>query len=183
MQTQLRHGGDLQGLIDSLDYIYGMGVRALYIAGGPMINQPWGADMYSPLDMTVLDAHNGDIAMWRKAVQAIHDKGMYVVLDNTVATMGDLIAFDGYLNESTPFRTDEHQVQWRNPKRQYHDFHFGNTYNQTCHYPRFWLETGFIVKNDVTDQFVGCYDSDFDQVRTGSSFASSCFMLTCSLVW
>jgi len=25
--TQLRHGGDVQGLIDSLDYIYGMGVR------------------------------------------------------------------------------------------------------------------------------------------------------------
>lgn len=166
MQTQLRHGGDLQGLIDSLDYIAGMGVKALYIAGGPMINQPWGADMYSPLDMTVLDAHNGDIAMWRKAVTAIHDKGMYVVLDNTVSTMGDLIAFDGFLNESTPFRSKEHQVQWRNPKRQYHDFHFGNEYNQTCHYPRFWLETGFIVKEDVTDRFTGCYDSDFNQVWT-----------------
>jgi alpha-1,3-glucan synthase len=25
--TQLRHGGDIQGLIDSLDYIHGMGVK------------------------------------------------------------------------------------------------------------------------------------------------------------
>jgi alpha-1,3-glucan synthase len=27
MSTQLRHGGDLQGLIDSLDYIQGMGIK------------------------------------------------------------------------------------------------------------------------------------------------------------
>ena len=164
MQTQLRHGGDLQGLIDSLDYIAGMGVRAIYIAGSPMVNAPWGADQYSPLDLTILDAHMGDMAMWRTAVQAIHDHGMYVILDNTVATMGDLIAFDGYLNSSTPFNTKEYTVGWRNPVKQYHDFHFGNKYNETCHYPRFWLETGFAVKNDVTDQFKGCYDSDFDQV-------------------
>lgn len=45
--NQLRHGGDLQGLIDSLDYIEGMGIKAIYIAGSPFINQPWGADSYS----------------------------------------------------------------------------------------------------------------------------------------
>src|SRR5579862_8837680 len=27
MQNQLRHGGDLQGFVDSLDYIQGMGIR------------------------------------------------------------------------------------------------------------------------------------------------------------
>lgn len=164
MQTQLRHGGDLQGLIDSLDYIQGMGVKAIYIAGSPMINAPWGADQYSPLDLTVLDQHMGDITMWRKATQAIHDRGMYVVLDNTVATMGDLIAFDGYLNASTPFLLTEHQVGWRDPTRQYYDFQFGNDYNKICHYPRFWLETGYTVLSDVTDQMNGCYNSEFDQV-------------------
>jgi len=45
--TQLRHGGDLQGLIDSLDYIKGMGVTGIYIAGSPFINQPWQSDSYS----------------------------------------------------------------------------------------------------------------------------------------
>lgn len=45
--TQLRHGGDLQGLIDSLDYIRGMGVTGIYIAGSPFINQPWQSDSYS----------------------------------------------------------------------------------------------------------------------------------------
>lgn len=45
--NQLRHGGDLQGLIDSLDYIQGMGIKVIYIAGSPFINLPWGVDSYS----------------------------------------------------------------------------------------------------------------------------------------
>ena len=89
---------------------------------------------------------------------------MIVMLDNTMATMGDLIAFDGFLNASVPFVTGEHEVQYRDPQRQYSDFEFGNAYNKTCDYPRFWLETGFPVGVDVTDQLVGCYDSEFDQV-------------------
>lgn len=87
---------------------------------------------------------------------------MRVVLDNTLATMGDLIGFDGYLNESAPFKLDEYNVVWKT-SRQYHDFQFGNTYNQTCDYPRFWNETGFPVDQSVRDSLHGCYDSDFDQ--------------------
>lgn len=93
------------------------------------------------------------------------------MLDNTMATMGDLIAFEGYLNTSVPFITIEHEVQYRDPQRQYSDFEFGNTYNKTCEYPKFWLETGFPVGADVTDQLVGCYDSEFDQV---SPYQPSC---------
>ena len=44
MQTQLRHGGDVLGLIDSLDYIQGLGMKAIYLAGSPMINLPWESD-------------------------------------------------------------------------------------------------------------------------------------------
>lgn len=45
--NQLRHGGDLEGLIDSLDYIQGMGIKVIYIAGSPFMNLPWGVDSYS----------------------------------------------------------------------------------------------------------------------------------------
>ena len=44
MQTQLRHGGDVSGLVDSLDYIQGLGMKAIYLAGSPMINLPWESD-------------------------------------------------------------------------------------------------------------------------------------------
>lgn len=38
--NQLRHGGDLDGLIDSLDYLQGMGIRGLYLAGSPFVCTP-----------------------------------------------------------------------------------------------------------------------------------------------
>jgi alpha-1,3-glucan synthase len=91
------------------------------------------------------------------------------MLDNTVATMGDLIAFEKYLNSSVPFSTAEHKVLYRDPTRQYHDFSFGNSYNDSCTYPKFWLETGFPVGSDVTDQLKGCYSSEFDQVSFPAS--------------
>ena len=50
------------------------------------MNQPWGADGYSPLDLTVLDHHFGTIATWRAAIDEIHRRGMYVLMDNTMAT-------------------------------------------------------------------------------------------------
>ncbi|KAK3693388.1 alpha amylase [Podospora appendiculata] len=160
--NQLRHGGDLQGLVDSLDYIQGMGVKAIYIAGSIFINQPWGSDSYSPLDMTLLDFHFGSVKQWQAAIDEIHKRGMYIIMEHTMATMGDLVGFEDYLNSSTPFVTEEFKAVWKSSRR-YADFSFGNEYNKTCDYPEFWLETGFPVGEDVTSQLKGCYDSDFDQ--------------------
>ncbi|KAK4501124.1 hypothetical protein PRZ48_006930 [Zasmidium cellare] len=167
--NQMRHGGDLQGLVDALDYIQGMGIKALYVAGSPFINQPWGYDAYSPLDLSLLDPHHGTLEMWRRAIEEIHARDMRIVLDNTIATMGDLIGFEGYLNESAPFTPKEYNVLWKS-SREYHDFSFGNTYNNTCEYPRFWNETGLPVDPSVREMLVGCYDSDFDQYGDTEAF-------------
>ena len=78
MGNQLRHGGDVQGLTDTLDYIQGMGMRGIYVAGSAFMNLPWAADSYSPVDLTLLDHHFGDIDAWRNAVTEIHKRGMYV---------------------------------------------------------------------------------------------------------
>ena len=50
---------------------------------------------YSPLDFSVLDPHWGTLADWQAAVDAIHARGMYIMADFTVGTMGDLIGFKG----------------------------------------------------------------------------------------
>jgi alpha-1,3-glucan synthase len=164
-QTQLRHGGDLQGLVDSLDYLQGMGIKGVYIAGSPFINFPWGADSYSPLDLTLLDQHYGNIKEWQNAVTEIHRRDMYIILDNTMSTMGDLLGAKGFLNSSTPFTLQEHDVVYRDPQRQYLDFKFSNAHNDSCEYPRLWFEDGFPVGKDVTDQLQGgCRASEFDQV-------------------
>lgn len=102
-------------------------------------------------------------------MNAIHDHGMYVVLDNTFATLGDLLGFEGYLNETAPFTLKEHEVEWKTDRR-YYDFEVSEQYNQTCEYPRFWLETGYPVGKDVTDQMVGCYAGEFDQYGDTEAF-------------
>lgn len=50
------------------------------------MNQPWGMDGYSALDTTLLDQHFGTIETWRRAINEIHDRNMYVIFDNTIAT-------------------------------------------------------------------------------------------------
>ncbi|KAK5655969.1 hypothetical protein OQA88_5107 [Cercophora sp. LCS_1] len=167
--NQLRHGGDLQGLVDSLDYIQGMGMKGIYIAGSPFINLPWGVDSYSPVDLTLLDMHYGTIKDWQDMVDAVHARGMYVMLDHTMSTMSDLLSFEGFENETTPFDVKEHRVNYKG-SRHYLDFQPSNNYLERCEYPRFWNETGFPVDASVHESLKGCYDSDFDQYGDTEAF-------------
>jgi alpha-1,3-glucan synthase len=169
LSNQLRHGGDIAGLIDSLDYLQGLGIRGLYVAGSPFLNQPWTADSYSPLDLTLLDFHFGTIDDWRTAIKEVHNRGMYIILDNTFATLGDLIGFEGYLNDSTPFTLNEHKTLWKSDRR-YLDFDISNEYNEKCDYPRFWNETGYRIESSYTDKMIGCYNSEFDQYGDTEAF-------------
>ncbi|TAQ86550.1 hypothetical protein B7494_g5112 [Chlorociboria aeruginascens] len=172
ISNQFRNGGDVKGLLDSLDYLHGMGIKGLYLAGSPHINQPWAADGYSPLDLTLLDHHFGNITAWQEAITQIHSRGMYVILDNTFATLGDLIGFDGYLNTSTPFSFTEHNAVWKSSRR-YHDFQVSDEYIPECTYPRFWDETGAMVGSNVTDRLAGCRKSEFDQMWLPSEHIQS----------
>jgi len=107
--NQMRHSGDVDGLVDSLDYIQGMGIKAIYLIESILINQPWAADSYSPLDLTLLDFHFGGVEGW-------------------------LIGFDSHLNDSTPFALQEHKAVWKTSRR-YMDFDIGNEYNKSGKYP------------------------------------------------
>ena len=169
--TQLRHGGDVKGLQDSLDYIEGMGFKGIYLVGSPFINFPWGSDAFSPLDLTLLDPHFATIAAWRECIDEMHSRGMYLLLDNTMATMGDLIGFEGYLNVSTPLNYHEHNAIWKT-SRQYHDFKFDNTEIENCdvEYPRFWGDYGERVTANGSEFLVGCRDSEFDQYGDIAAF-------------
>jgi len=172
-ETQLRAGGDLKGLVSKLDYLYGMGVRGIFISGTPFINMIWQADSkcslpvlfhlpciklvpgYSPLDFTVLDPHWGTLDDWRSAIDTIHAHNMYIMVDFTVGTMGDLVGFAGcvtvnlchitsftsfrYLNSSATFSLNEHDAVWKKPRYapwgfdEYQDF-------QARHAPHAWKD-------------------------------------------
>jgi alpha-1,3-glucan synthase len=46
-ETQLRFGGDLQGLQARLDYLQGMGIKLIFVSGTPFLNMMWEADSVS----------------------------------------------------------------------------------------------------------------------------------------
>jgi len=50
---------------------------------------------YSALDFTTLDPHWGRRDEWRSMINAVHNRSMYYVVDFTIATMADLIAWEG----------------------------------------------------------------------------------------
>lgn len=96
-ETQLRAGGDAAGLMDArtLDYLQGMGYQSIFIAGTPFVNMPWQPDGYSAIDFTLLDPHFGTLQDWVDLIDEMHRRGMYIIMDFTVGTMGDLIGFQG----------------------------------------------------------------------------------------
>ncbi|KAM0701921.1 hypothetical protein Q7P35_010831 [Cladosporium inversicolor] len=171
--TQLRHGGDLQGIVDSLDYIQGLGIKGLYIAGSLFLNHPWEADGFSPFDLTILDHHFGKLAEIRAAVDAIHARGMYVIIENTFATMANMFAFEGFENSSAPFNFNEYDLHYKG-EEVYRDFHQSNDFDKECDvpFPKFWNQEGKQYDDVNMTKFKGCMDSDFNQFGDVSAFGT-----------
>ncbi|KAJ5999260.1 hypothetical protein N7451_007070 [Penicillium sp. IBT 35674x] len=162
--NQYRFGGDLVGFTETLDYIQGIGIKGIYIAGTPFTNFPWKSDSYSPLDYSLLDRHYGTIQQWRSTIDEIHRRGMYVMTDSTYGTMADLLGFEGFFNSTAPLNPLEYRSVWKGNER-YFDFMPGDQYDKECNYPTFYAEDGTPVQNGSDpffDELKGCYDSEFD---------------------
>ncbi|MCF8303889.1 MAG: glycoside hydrolase family 13 protein [Bacteroidales bacterium] len=77
-----RHGGDIQGIIDHLDYIRNLGATAMWI--NPLLendNPEYSYHGYAITDFYEVDPRFGDNAMYKKLVQKSHQKGMKVIMD------------------------------------------------------------------------------------------------------
>ncbi|HMP76764.1 MAG TPA: alpha-amylase family glycosyl hydrolase [Kiritimatiellia bacterium] len=89
------HGGDWKGLKDNLDYLSGMGVRAVWISGVQMNAQ--GKDtnytpyhMYHPTDFFRTDPTSGTFQELKDLIDACHARGIYVILDVVINHTADL---------------------------------------------------------------------------------------------
>lgn len=66
-------------------------------------------------------------------MDAMHSRGMYMIADFTVGTMGDMIGVQKHLNSSAPFDIDEYEVIWKRPPYApwgfdyYPDFNYTNS--------------------------------------------------------
>jgi len=77
-----RHGGDLQGIIDHLDYIADLGATAIW--NTPLLedNAPRGSyHGYACSDYYHIDPRYGSNELYRTFVDKSHEKGMKVILD------------------------------------------------------------------------------------------------------
>ncbi len=99
------HGGDLQGVIDKLDYIKSLGTTAIWIT--PVVkNEYAGYHGYWTEDFYAVDPHLGDMATLKKLVSEAHKKDMKVLLDHVVNHTG----------YKSPWLTDKSKKDWFHPK-------------------------------------------------------------------
>lgn len=86
------HGGDLQGVIDRLDYLQELGIDAIWLT--PLYEQVHGYvnghedkfpfyayHGYWPRDFTKVDASFGDEETLHQLIELAHEKGMRVIMD------------------------------------------------------------------------------------------------------
>lgn len=83
------HGGDFQGMIESLDYLQELGINTLWIT--PIVDnidfdqgsgyKQYGYHGYWAKDFTKLDEHLGDMDTFKKLIEKAHDKGIKIMVD------------------------------------------------------------------------------------------------------
>lgn len=105
-----RHGGDLQGIIDHLDYLADLGATTLWITPPQLDNEPEvsyhgcaAADYYT------VDPRFGDNKLYRELVREAHRRGLKVIMDAVPSHCGTA----HWWMKDLPFRG------WVHPKKDY----------------------------------------------------------------
>ncbi len=99
-------GGDLQGIIDNLDYIESLGATAIWLTP-IMTNGPNGYHGYWIYDFYDVDPHFGDLATFKSLVNEAHKRDIKVILDY-------IVNHTGY---NSPWLKDPEKSGWFNPDR------------------------------------------------------------------
>ncbi len=108
-QTDLRKfsGGDIQGIIDQLDYIQGLGVTAIWITP-PVANQWWdpafqfsGYHGYWAENFKEVDKHFGNLELYQKLSHEIHKRGMYLIQDIVLNHTGNFFQYENGYNKDS----------------------------------------------------------------------------------
>lgn len=100
-----RHGGDLQGITDHLDYIDSMGFTAIWPS--PVLENDmdgWSYHGYAITDYYAVDPRFGSLADYRQLADAARGRGIKLIMDQVVNHSGsghwwmDDLPFDNWLN-------------------------------------------------------------------------------------
>ena len=101
-------GGDLEGIIDRLDYIQGLGATAVWITP-PVANMWWdplqqsgGYHGYWARDLSKVDEHLGTLDTYKALSAALHARGMYLVQDVVPNHMGNFFTYSPSYDAADP---------------------------------------------------------------------------------
>ncbi len=88
------HGGDWKGLKNNLDYLAGMGVKAIWMSGVQKNGQGKDSNytpyhMYHPTDFFRCDPVMGTFQDLKELIDACHARGIYVILDVVINHTAD----------------------------------------------------------------------------------------------
>ena len=72
------YGGDLQGILDKLDYLQKLGITGIYLTP---INEAPSNHKYDTADYERIDPHFGNELLMKALVQSAHSKGIRIMLD------------------------------------------------------------------------------------------------------
>lgn len=110
------HGGDFEGLVEKLDYIQMLGMRAIWIS--PVVRNVNGEfHGFAATDFNAIDPHWGSLADLRAFIDAAHARGIYVIIDVVQNHCGDRITS----NDSgwPSFNLNGYALRWINNDRKH----------------------------------------------------------------
>lgn len=88
------YGGDLQGVIDKLDYLEELGITAIYF--NPLFESP-SNHKYDATDYSIIDDNFGDLATFQTLATEAQARGIEIILDGVFNHVSsDSIYFDRY---------------------------------------------------------------------------------------
>jgi len=118
-----RHGGDLQGIADHLDYISDMGFTAIWL--NPVVENrmpSYSYHGYSSTDFYRVDPRYGSNEQYRELVAAARNKGIGVIMDMIINHIGsghwwmDDLPADDWLNfQDAPVITSHEHITEQDP--------------------------------------------------------------------
>ena len=105
-----RDGGDIQGIINHLDYIADLGATAIWMTPLLLDNQPYESyHGYACADYYHIDPRFGDNAHYRTLVEKAHEKGIKVIMDIVTNHCGTAhwwmedAPFDDWYHKNDPY--------------------------------------------------------------------------------
>ena len=114
------YGGDLEGIIQKLDYIKSLGVNLIYI--NPIF-QAASNHKYDTADYLTIDPHFGDIDTFRKLVAEADKRNMHIVLDTSLNHSGaDSLYMDRYGKYNSHGAFENEIIRKESPYYDWYDF-------------------------------------------------------------